>query len=542
MYSHLIFFSNLFIYLHLYFQDEGFDGQVYERPDGADRVHMQRAKFINAKKQNELEKSKREKAAKDKLVAEHLEYERVEAKLKGSRDVVSALLQEQGRLADAAANASTSRHRRGGNQRALAAVSVENMISAKMEGKKISAGQWKNLILIRKYDTERRPKNDKFKMPNNLWPPGGRASQNAAAIQDCIDRGEHSACLYSLAFEYLPKPVLLKSLPSPAPMESIANASVQSVLSVDVDHIEANGLIDSFPPQKPSSLSNPADWFGWIDGIIMGVNEGAADEEAIDLADHLFSLMKTRHLVFERTELTEKEVDTNAAPVCMQFFRENLHLFAILHSAYKQVKSDLSYESDSTCLLRKDDDAFVAISGVLMELEGIYLYRDVINKIDPRGGKTNGKNGPSPKATFGGRDKTHVENAKKKSLDGGVYSKYASVHATAICAASAIGGGRWETHLRQCCVFGFDRKTMTAEHKSKLLPNKPDSTVFVWSKPVMDYLEAYSKRNNVALADIQFTMLMYGMEHSLKLLLAKDHNLSGTKGFENFMVPQLDSE
>ena len=101
---------------------------------------------------------------------------------------------------------------------------------------------------------------------------------------------EHSACLYSLAFIYLPKPVLLKSLPSPAPMESIANASVQSVLSVDVDHIEANGLIDSFPPQKPSSLSNPADWFGWIDDIIMGVNEGAADEEAIDLADHLFSL------------------------------------------------------------------------------------------------------------------------------------------------------------------------------------------------------------------------------------------------------------
>ena len=191
--------------------------------------------------------------------------------------------------------------------------------------------------------------------------------------------------------------------------------------------------------------------------------------------------------------------------------------------------------------MRKDDDAFVAIAGVLRELEGIYLYRDVINKIDPRGGKTNGKNGPSQKATFGGRDKTHVENAKKKSLDGGVYSKYASVHATTICTASAIGGGRWETHLKQCCVFGFDRKTMTAEQKSKLLPNKPDSTVFVWSKPVMDYLEAYSKRNNIALSDTQFTMLMYGMEHSLKLLLAKDHNLSGTKGFEAFMVPQLDS-
>ena len=92
-------------------------------------------------------------------------------------------------------------------------------------------------------------------------------------------------------------------------------------------------------------------------------------------------------------------------------------------------------------------------------------------------------------------------------------------------------------------MFGFDRKAMTPEHKSKLLPNKPDSTVFVWSKPMMDYLESYSKRNNIALADMQFTMLMYGMEHSLKLLLAKDHNLSGTKGFENFMVPQLlDSE
>ena len=43
-------------------------------------------------------------------------------------------------------------------------------------------------------------------------------------------------------------------------------------------------------------------------------------------------------------------------------------------------------------------------------------------------------------------------------------------------------------------------------------------------------LEAYSKRNNIALSDTQFTMLMCGMEHSLKLLLAKDHNLSGTKG------------
>ena len=42
----------------------------------------------------------------------------------------------------------------------------------------------------------------------------------------------------------------------------------------------------------------------------------------------------------------------------------------------------------------------------------------------------------------------------------------------------------------------------------------------------MDCLEACSKRNNIALSDTQFTMLMYGMEHSLKLLLAKDHNLS----------------
>ena len=66
------------------------------------------------------------------------------------------------------------------------------------------------------------------------------------------------------------------------------------------------------------------------------------------------------------------------------------------------------------------------------------------------------------------------------------------------------------------------------EQKSKLLrqTSKPDSTAFVWSKPAMDYLEAHSKRNNVALSDTQFTMLMCGMEHSLKLLLAKDHNLS----------------
>ena len=81
-----------------------------------------------------------------------------------------------------------------------------------------------------------------------------------------------------------------------------------------------------------------------------------------------------------------------------------------------------------------------------------------------------------------------IENAKKKSLDGGVCSKHASVHAAAICTASAVGGGRWETHLKQCCVFGFDRKTMRAEQKSKLLPNKPDSTVFVWSKSVSDGL------------------------------------------------------
>ena len=145
------------------------------------------------------------------------------------------------------------------------------------------------------------------------------------------------------------------------------------------------------------------------------------------------------------------------------------------------------------------------------------------------------------------RDKTHIENAKKKSLDGGVYSKHPSVHATTVCTASAIGGGRWETHLKQHCVFGFDRKTMTAEQKkSKLLrrTSQPDSTAFVWSKPVMDYLEAHSKRNNIALSDTQFTMLMCGMEHSLKLLLAQKitTSLSGTKGFEAFMVPQLDSE
>ena len=93
---------------------------------------------------------------------------------------------------------------------------------------------------------------------------------------------------------------------------------------------------------------------------------------------------------------------------------------------YKDKDKDVNWDSTKhqvlatlACLLRKHDDAFVAIAGVLRELEGICLYRDVINKIDPRGGKTNGKNGPSQKAAFGGRDKKPTSKMPKKVLGRG---------------------------------------------------------------------------------------------------------------------------
>mmetsp|Transcript_25500 Transcript_25500/g.55722 ORF Transcript_25500/g.55722 Transcript_25500/m.55722 type:complete len:271 (-) Transcript_25500:21-833(-) len=174
--------------------------------------------------------------------------------------------------------------------------------------------------------------------------------------------------------------------------------------------------------------------------------------------------------------------------------------------------------------------------GEIAKLEGVYIYYDVINRIFRRVGKSEGA---TEKATLGGRHEAHLKNAAKKALNGGLYSKYASVNAERVCKESLKGGGRFETHLKQYCMFGFDRSAMTAAQKAALLPDKPDSSMFVWSKATMEYINGYCARNKLVREDVQFTMLNYSLEHSGKLLLARAFNLSGTHGWEKFMVPQL---
>mmetsp|Transcript_28988 Transcript_28988/g.63841 ORF Transcript_28988/g.63841 Transcript_28988/m.63841 type:complete len:563 (-) Transcript_28988:40-1728(-) len=510
-------------------EDTGFNGKVYSRPDGAGRVHMQRAKIINAPKQNEMEAEKQRLLAEEALAAKHLAYESVEAKLAESRKTASALLSYGSNSATDSSTAPRRRERRG-NQRILSTISVEACAYAKMpDGKKMTVQNMKAFIHVRRYSTLTKPK-DGFKWPN-LWPS---KKKDIAEVKACINAGNFNACLISMLHYYRSKPVLLKSLPNPA--AATPTTEQHTSPSYEIITTVARPLSDSF--EKPSSLNDANGWFARIDSIVKGVNAGAMNETTIALADKLFSLMKTRHLAFEGTVLSKREVDSQAGEVCMGFFKDNIHLFSLMHASYGHVKSDLSYESQDTCLLQPAVDAFVPVEGDIAKLEGVYCYTDIINSVHRRVGKTDGL---TDAATFYGRDCAHIKNAARKSLDGGVYSKYPSIHAEKICKASMTGGGRWETHLKMHCVIGFNRCTMTTDQKNSLLPDKPDDTssLFVWNKRTLEYINEYCKRNEVERLDIQFSMLNYALEHSAKLLLSTTHNLSGTHGFEKFMVPQL---
>jgi len=146
-------------------------------------------------------------------------------------------------------------------------------------------------------------------------------------------------------------------------------------------------------------------------------------------------------------------------------------------------------------------------------LEGRYLYYDVLNGHWIRSGKVSGDN-----TNFGERDKQHDKCAMDPAANSSdFYLRYPDVS-----VKSRVKKGNFQ-NLKQNCGLSFQRGQTNAL-------TSLDNGILEWDTHPMDCMN--SARKDESIENYQLTMASYLKEFASDLCLSDTHNVSGYPGFQ----------